>query len=324
MCHVLNIVVKSGLSHLKDVLATTKKNVKRIKSSASLENKLTALCIPANLKFKRLSLHVPTRWNATRMMIDKVLYLKQPYQQLCVTEDTLETIHDSEWNSLKELVELLKPFEDCTNLFSSSSMATIGEMFVGYKHLLAHLECQEFDCVDVNHSISTMREKLQLYYNKQKEETIMTTILDPRIKLLSFSVLKKEEVLSVFKRFYLKYKSSEDDNCNTGEMGSGNSLIGNLHLLHGSLSANADEVERYLLMDLAGEGTNVLEWWKGASSMRPNLVKMARDYLAIMTTSTSSERMCSAAGQVITKSRNRLSDETAESTILLQSWSKDF
>jgi len=48
---------------------------------------------------------------------------------------------------------------------------------------------------------------------------------------------------------------------------------------------------------------------------------MARRFLAIPATSASIERVFSIGGNIITKSRNRLSSKTLKKSILLKSWS---
>ena len=48
---------------------------------------------------------------------------------------------------------------------------------------------------------------------------------------------------------------------------------------------------------------------------------MARRFLAILATSALIERVFSISGNIITKSRNRLSLETVKKLVLLKSWS---
>jgi len=48
---------------------------------------------------------------------------------------------------------------------------------------------------------------------------------------------------------------------------------------------------------------------------------MARRFLAIPATSAPIERVFSIGGNIITKSRNRLSPETVKKSVLLKSWS---
>jgi hypothetical protein len=67
---------------------------------------------------------------------------------------------------------------------------------------------------------------------------------------------------------------------------------------------------------------DVLCWWKAKSKKYPNLSKMARDYLAIPATSTSSERLFSSGKHLISDTRNSLSPSTIQACQCLKSWSK--
>ena len=52
-----------------------------------------------------------------------------------------------------------------------------------------------------------------------------------------------------------------------------------------------------------------LDWWKLHESEYPVLSKMAKDYLAIMSTSVPCEQFFSIAGKQITQTRNRMHSE---------------
>ena len=71
-----------------------------------------------------------------------------------------------------------------------------------------------------------------------------------------------------------------------------------------------------------GSSEDVLSWWKAHSKTYPHLSKMARDYLSIPATSTSSERLFSSGKHLITDSRNLLSAETIQACQCLKSWIK--
>ena len=70
------------------------------------------------------------------------------------------------------------------------------------------------------------------------------------------------------------------------------------------------------------ENKDVLAWWKCKSKKYPNLSRMARDYLAIPATSTSSERLFSSGKHMISDTRNSLSPSTIQACQCLKSWIK--
>ena len=64
-----------------------------------------------------------------------------------------------------------------------------------------------------------------------------------------------------------------------------------------------------------------LEWWRVKSADFPHLAILARRVLAIPATQAESERLFSCAGNIVTKTRNRLAPSTVEQLVLLRhSW----
>jgi len=81
---------------------------------------------------------------------------------------------------------------------------------------------------------------------------------------------------------------------------------------------DCDEVERYLrlpkipLQTSSGHDKDILYWWKTHSSEFPNLSKMARQFLASPASSTSAERLFSAAGKMHDDLKKSTSEDTLE------------
>lgn len=73
----------------------------------------------------------------------------------------------------------------------------------------------------------------------------------------------------------------------------------------------------YLFVDRA---SNPLDYWKFKEKTYPVLAAMARDYLAVPATSCSSERLFSAAGNVISEKRSRLNADTLRALLCLKNW----
>lgn len=79
------------------------------------------------------------------------------------------------------------------------------------------------------------------------------------------------------------------------------------------------EIERYLALP-CDENVEVLLWWQAHFAEFPVLSLIARDYLAIQSTSVACEQAFSVAGNTITKTRNRLHPETARASLCAKSW----
>ena len=76
----------------------------------------------------------------------------------------------------------------------------------------------------------------------------------------------------------------------------------------------------YILSPTCNEDTDPLEWWKINENQYPRLSKMARDFLAIPSTSVPSEQCFSISKNLITNQRNRLAGKTVRACMCLKSW----
>jgi len=77
------------------------------------------------------------------------------------------------------------------------------------------------------------------------------------------------------------------------------------------------DLDRYL-QSFQSVDANPLDYWQQHESEYPRCALLARRYLSIpATTMQSAERLLSASGRVITKSRSRLLPDRAESLVFL-------
>lgn len=79
-------------------------------------------------------------------------------------------------------------------------------------------------------------------------------------------------------------------------------------------------VEMYRSQPEEDEKCNPLTWWKKNNLAYPNIAKLAKQYLACPCSSVPSERLFSAAGNIVSKKRASLSRDTADMLVCLSSW----
>jgi len=119
------------------------------------------------LDHSNLILDVETRWNSTYLMIERAIKMKEPLHLTIasIKELTNLTITDEEWNDLKSIMDLLKPFYDATNLVSTPKNPILSEITGYYQVLFDHLE-SAMDNSDELLKAAASRgfEKLKKYY----------------------------------------------------------------------------------------------------------------------------------------------------------------
>ncbi|XP_056450354.1 zinc finger BED domain-containing protein 4-like [Gadus chalcogrammus] len=83
-------------------------------------------------------------------------------------------------------------------------------------------------------------------------------------------------------------------------------------------SATAQQLDCYLSEALIPRSDDPLTYWRTNRGRFPELARMARRYLAAPCTSTDSERLFSAASNVLNERRNRLTCDTAEKLLFVK------
>src|ERR1043165_9731120 len=167
--------------------------------------------------------------------------------------------------------------------------------------------------------------KLNNYWQIIDTSTIISTILNPSSKLLTFSFgEQRDKAINHLRSKMVLYTSSQDINNSNNIVSkdaSARSFFENLIMQQQNKTQPLEgELERYLALPL--KQSDPLSWWYQYASKFLILSKMARNYLAIQGTSVPSEQAFSVASHTITKVRNRLNPETARASLCLKSWMK--
>jgi hypothetical protein len=77
-----------------------------------------------------------------------------------------------------------------------------------------------------------------------------------------------------------------------------------------------EEMQIYFSERILPRETDIIDWWKCNCNRFPILAATARQYLAIPATQTSSKRLFSDAGNIVTATRTKLISEHVSRTIM--------
>lgn len=205
---------------------------------------------------------------------------------------------------------------------------------VVWDYLENHIEKSEKDrsLAFLAKSIKASKSKFKEYDCLDDTFTICH-LIDPRFKTsLIESKSKSRASVRILERLFKEYHSKTRDVVQDGNV---DQLQGNQQSkkpkplierikerFTQSEEINEDEIIRYLNASTLQLDDSALDWWSKHEKVYPILSKIARDYLAVMPTSTASERAFSAAGRTISKIRNRLDPEMANELLSLASWKR--
>ncbi|CAG8853617.1 2478_t:CDS:2, partial [Gigaspora margarita] len=150
-----------------------------------------------------------------------------------------------------------------------------------------------------------MSDKIQKYTNEIYDKTaFMAAILDPRVKLeLMPDDINTEANRAVFNNiFRTEYSALSFNNSSTNSESLNLTYTEKIAQKKRKTNMNSnrmDEFNQYLSEAITSMDIDPLDWWKLNCTRFPNLSKMAKDYLAIQSTSVPSEQVFSKAGDTI-------------------------
>ena len=316
--HILNIIVTAGLNTINAPIKKLRKLIKTIRKSAKMLEELENLSKLDNQNFLRPVLDCKTRWNSTYNMLNRAVLLKEKIQMLAVKYSALNTYLPNivEWELFSNLDQFLEAFNKATIDLSTQSYPTIGHSRI---ILLANkidlYVDRGQDCL-LKDMIEPMKEKFESYYEILKGLSHVAAFLDPRYKNYCFPDMNDDEVL-----LPIRQKLEEEQLLTiirpTSKV---STFLQKLKATRNVHDVVDDEVSKYWNSNEAAENVLPLEWWKTHLTEYPNLSKLALNYLCIQASSVLCEQLFSIAGQVLCKSRNRLTGESVRACMCLRSW----
>ena len=317
IAHILNLVVTSGLDVINIQIKKLRKLIKTIKKSSKMIEELENLAKLDNKNFIRPILDCKTRWNSTYSMINRAYILKENMQMLGIKYPILNNymLTEAEWELFYELDQFLEQFNKATIDLSNQSYPTIAHSRIILLAIKIDLFANRSNDSLLNDIIIPMREKFNYYYEVLKESTHIAAFLDPRYKKYCFPDMSEENIF-----LPVQQKLGELQQITLTRPPVKTSSF--LQKLKGTSSIYIvdDEVNKYWNSNEASEDIKPLDWWKTHCTEYPKLAKLALDYLCIQASSVPCEQLFSITGQVLCKSRNRLTGESVRACICLRSW----
>lgn len=299
-----------------------------------MRQKLERHCEFYKVKYLVPVIDVATRWNSTFQLLQRAEYLKTPLRALCLNEKHLNTflLTEREWNDLSCVKDLLAKFDRSSQLLSMQRHPTIAAYIPTLNWLCESLQNFIFDNPGpMGEAAKNGLEKLQKY------EVMLTvhssiipyvgTFLNPALKMNYFKEnsskpYEKEIQKRISELFEEHYNSSETVSVQTPSEEITDEFF--LHMFkRGKTNKQPKEFNQYLASPLLGVKVNVLDFWRGQQSEFPHLSKMARDYLAVQSSSVSVERDFSDGVDLVTATRCSMNAETVRACMCMKSWYKN-
>ncbi|GES97005.1 zinc finger BED domain-containing protein 1-like [Rhizophagus clarus] len=261
-------------------------------------------------------------------------------------------LQEQEWDTIKDLVSILKPFAEATNYLGGNKYCTYTIMVptlikiinrlklstaddekyvseINFKNLENIFDDQisiENDEEEKSNPTAIRRLKINDSANTKDlknliaPEVLLPSLLDPRIKDLSFVSVKEhfeaEELLNdEYDQKKLKSLSSSTSIQDDDESQEYDSIFASFKT---PASKEINEITEYFSFKKINFESDPLVWWHGQEENFPILSKIAKKYLAVYTCSISSERLFSDAGNLLTAKRNCMSPKFFKKIMFLK------
>jgi hypothetical protein len=356
--HVLNLACQDALKMLKEPLSKIRILFEAVTKNSSRLNVFENCCNELNTKYLVPPKDVKTRWNSTFDMLCFSLTYKTVFDKVgaIMVKDkdsgVTSLVTSNEWNQIKTMAELLRPFKVATDNANGSQYPTSSIIVPMYYLMLngtskwiienkTKLNKDEFGVMICN-AAENAYDKLKKYYDKLSPLLNVATVLDPRCNISFFSDLFQDQgevkliekqVRAIYERDYKKYQK-ENNNPTVVNSLDFSSLLSNDSMLEAAFNpnkrarieieeSNQDELERYFGVQKAEYSIDPLKWWSSMESSYPSVARMAKDFLCIVATSTPCERVFSSAKYSIPAHRSSLNPETIRTLQCYKSWIKD-
>ncbi|XP_047222504.1 zinc finger BED domain-containing protein 4-like [Girardinichthys multiradiatus] len=338
MAHTLQLAIHEAVlsqRSVSDIIAKGRRIVGHFRHSPLAYARLQSVQKQLGQPSKRLQQDVSTRWNSTYYMLHSLLEQKRVLGVYAADFELPATFTSSQWELIENMTTLLEPFEELTKEICSStaSAADVIPSVMVLKRILTKETAAD-------HGVKTTKDTLLEAVTKRfadiEEEPLysLATVIDPRYKDRFYSEGLKTKthrlLLGLMTEAAQRDPNQEHEANNTGEPaekvprpGSLSSIFGEILAEETPQQAHTDsptpsEMIIYLSEPPISRGASSLEYWKTNKERFPDLAKVARAYLSAPCTSVESERLFSAASNIVDEHRNRLMTEKAEMLLFIK------
>lgn len=348
--HTLQLIVNTALkeSTISRALGAARQLVEHFKRSELASTKLKMKQEQMHVTKNTLIQDVSTRWNSTFHMVERLLEQRWPVTAtLSDPEVTPRGKHyfdlkPEQWALLEELKQGLEPFETATVYLSGQQYATVSVLPQVVKGLKRSIHQSHFETsagkaflISAGKGITDRWGGLSTVSVDKDNPIVISAALDPRYRKLKFvspeDGTRMQGTVEVLALKEAKEPGTHQQNkANVPGTGRGEKSALDSLLQSDTDSQTEDEgeasqsqedekiqmvrneVQLYFAEAPVSKKDDPLKWWSKNEGRFPTLSKLAKSFLCIPATSTPSERIFSAAGNICSQKRASLSPEHVE------------
>ncbi|KAH8317390.1 hypothetical protein KR067_001631, partial [Drosophila pandora] len=195
--HILNLIVQKALDGIGNVRAKAKSIAQYFNSSSTGLKKLEDMQILLKLPQLKIKQDVPTRWNSTLKMFERLLLLKEAVMATLSNLRIDLMLSAEDWEVIEGVIPVLQPFSQITTEISAEKNVTLSIIIVLsgilQKKITSILDNLKFDTnTSIVEFVKCIQTDMHTRFHDYEFNVLYaeSTILDPRFK---GRVFKSEE-----------------------------------------------------------------------------------------------------------------------------------
>ena len=325
----------------QQVLEKATKLVKKIRKSPIAKDALREACRGAKVSFKVPTLPVVTRWNSLYSCIASLRELQQGLRYLEVNTPKRELkevwngmlLNSDDWDFLESYESVLKtPFE-ITKAWEtdhrSSSHLVIPKIFDLIQEMERWQKNEDLFISNFSKSLKAAIEERFPNYGSEDLPFAAAHYLDPYLKGIALRGIDRfqatKEWIELRNNKYEEEAAGnqlnaaevvEAEDISVPVLSPIEQLAAKMNKTEKPESAIKHEMKQFEEEHVEGK-PDIQSWWAEHSGKYPKLAKIAREVLAIPASSSSSERVFSVTGSIVSKRRHRLSNKHIEDLAII-------
>ncbi|KAH6942679.1 hypothetical protein HPB50_009230 [Hyalomma asiaticum] len=323
--------VKRDVPGFSQLCTKARAIVGRYKKSSKARGRLVEVQREMQLNALEVVQDVPMRWNSEHQMMTRLLKLRKPITVELSERDAVDNLTAAEWKLMTAAVKVLDPLAQATTELSGDKYPTLSQVIPLLECtgiVLARHTAQSDESSAIASSLARSI-KARFPGVKTSEDTALAMLLDPRFKDACYTERAEKKwacaILTKAAEGTLQVLGCEAST--ESDTGSDSSQGASVWGAFASIASDGskmtgpsikDDVQNYLRAPLLPRCEDPLDWWKSKGShLHPSLVRVARRYLSVPATQTTSERLFSTAGAIVTCRREHLLPQHVEQLVFL-------
>lgn len=306
--HLLNNVLEKSIKHVEEVeeiCQLSSKVIKYLKKSGEtckLKSTLKSFC--------------PARWNSWYHVLESIETNWIDIGNILQSKNELQKIEKLDIRCVKEIVNILRPFEQASKILESDQYATL-HLVYAYVNGLKDNCIPKYDDMDIIKKFKeTLCQHLQstVFVNLTTTHKIAHFLFPPLNKLLQFQEVEKEYIKLECTEQLKKYLENEGEVNDEKPNVFNNTIVSSYFknfvmpatVLNSKDKITAELITYQNLNVPFEENFDITKWWDLHQKQFPLLYKLSCKILSTPASSTSSEKVFSSARLFMSEERTNI------------------